>query len=303
MTPDPESPSTGPTEPASTEPSQVEPEFSITVETAEPPKKRGALRDLLAILVTTRLVWFASITAAVVLTVSRFHASTGEYRQLMQLAETPGTVLSRVLTLMRHLGIAARLDAAMGPVADHIYWFVSSLVLFMVIPLLAAAVVPGIRIRELGVGTGDWRYGLKAFLLLYCIMLPFVVAASFSPTFVGQYPMSAGAATSWRALISYQAAYYAYFIGWEFVYRGLLCVALYPQLGAPVILLSAIPFGVMHAGKPELEAFGSIVAAIALGAVAVRARSFWYGALLHSAVAGTMDALALTQTHRWPKTW
>lgn len=244
-----------------------------------------------SLLKADRVVWFAGLTAAVVLTVSRYHATTGEYRRAIgPMLFAPGRKLEGLLEL---LGLA--------PIAEHLYWFWGSAFLFFVLPMIAASLVPGVKTRELGAGLGDWRYGLKATAFLYFFMLPLVVAASFTPAFAGQYPMARAAATSVWALASYEVSYGVYFVGWEFVYRGLLCVALYPRLGASALVLQAIPFAVMHGGKPELEAYGSILAALALGVVAVRARSFWYGALLHTLVAVTMDLLALAQTGRLPK--
>jgi hypothetical protein len=49
----------------------------------------------------------------------------------------------------------------------------------------------------------------------------------------------------------------------------------------------------MHVGKPGPEAIGSIVAGIALGIIALRNRSFIPGAILHWAVAVTLDLFAL----------
>lgn len=225
------------------------------------------------------------------LTVSRYHATTGEYRRLVRpMVAGDGTLLGRIFEL-----------PAFAPIIEHLYWFWGSAFLFFVVPMALAVLTPGVKVRELGAGLGDWRYGLKATALLYFLMLPFVLAASFTPAFAGQYPMARAAATSLWTLGCYELSYGVYFVGWEFVYRGLLCVALYPRLGASALILQAIPFAVMHGGKPELEAYGSIIAALALGVVAVRARSFWYGALLHTLVAVTMDVLALAQTGRLPK--
>jgi hypothetical protein len=275
------------------------------VEPAAPPlaSEPAVAQQHIAILKADRTTWFVTVTAAIVLTASRYHASTGEYQELAgKFAKRGGLYAVAAQTL--HLPRTAQwLAVATGPIADYIYWFLSSLILFAALPLIAAAIIPGIRLREFGLGAGDWRYGLKAFAFLYLVMLPFVVGASYTATFAGQYPMCGGATSGWHALVIYECCYAAYFIGWEFVYRGLLCNGLYPRIGAAVILLQTIPFAVMHAGKPEAESFGAIIAGIALGTIAVRARSFWYGVGLHAAVAMTMDALAMTHAHKWPKSW
>jgi membrane protease YdiL (CAAX protease family) len=66
-----------------------------------------------------------------------------------------------------------------------------------------------------------------------------------------------------------------------------------PKWGrGPAILVQVMPFAVMHLGKAELETLGSIIAAIALGILSVRTRSFLYGALIHATVAIWMDWLA-----------
>ncbi len=261
------------------------------------------VRTYLRLLEADRTTWFVCLTSAIVLTISRYHATTGEYDTIAGHFARRGGLFAAAAEAA-HLPAAAKwLAAATSSTAEYLYWFLSSVVLFAVLPLIAAAVTPGIRSREFGIGPGDWRYGLKAAGFLYAFMLPFVIGASFTHAFSTEYPMCAGATNNWRALLIYEACYAAYFIGWEFVYRGLLCNGLYSRYGAVVILLQAIPFAVMHAGKPEPESYGAIVAAIALGVIAVRARSFWYGALLHSAVAATMDALAMTHTHRWPRHW
>lgn len=256
------------------------------------------------LLAADRTVVCASLIAAVVLTASRYHLTTSEYNRTFGTHRDVGGLFTVLTRSVFGEGPATWwVKHATSAIPEYLWWFLGSTFLFLLVPLLVAALTPGVRIRELGLGLGDWRYGLKVTGVLFAVMLPFVVGASLTGTFSKHYPLAGGAATNGTALLLYELSYAAYFVAWEFVYRGLLCVGLYPRIGAAVIYLHAIPFAVMHGGKPEAEAFGSIVAALALGVVAVRARSFWYGALLHTLVAWTMDVLALTWTHRWPTNW
>jgi hypothetical protein len=252
-----------------------------------------------------RLTWFAAMLAAFALTASRYHASVGEYHALAtrEVQQEGGLFVAAVRAVVGDGRLADAVAHATGPIAEYVYWFWSALLLFLVLPLVLARLVPGVRGTDFGTGIGDWRFGLKAAGLLYLVMLPFVVVASGTAAFQGQYPMSHGAQSNLAALLAFELSYAAYFIGWEFMNRGLLCVGLYPRLGAAAILLHTIPFAVMHAGKPEPEAYGSIIAGIALGALAVRTRSFWYGALLHAGVAFTMDMLSLSRSGRFPGAW
>ena len=93
--------------------------------------------------------------------------------------------------------------------------------------------------------------------------------------------------------MTYEAAYFAYFIAWEFLFRGWMVHGVVPKWGrGPAILAQMAPFAVMHLGKAELEALGSIIAGLALGILALRTRSFWYGAMIHGVVAVFMDWLS-----------
>lgn len=173
-----------------------------------------------------------------------------------------------------------------------LWWFGASGFLFLAVPCAAAALTPGIRLRNLGTGAGDWRFGLGAAVLLLGIMLPVVFIAARSPQFQGSYPLAGGATKDRAHFVVYEAAYASYFVAWEFLYRGYLLFSLERKIGNLAIVVQTIPFALLHLGKPELEALGSVVAGLALGIVALRARSFWYGALIHITVALTMDLRA-----------
>ena len=57
--------------------------------------------------------------------------------------------------------------------------------------------------------------------------------------------------------------------------------------------LLSIGFGIMHIGKPMPEVYGSFIAGLALGWLAVRARSFYPCFLLHWAISITFDLLTI----------
>ena len=94
----------------------------------------------------------------------------------------------------------------------------------------------------------------------------------------------------WDLFLLYEAGLLVYFIGWEFIWRGYMLFGLEKHTGAPIaVLIQMIPFVVLHFGKPLPETIGSIIAAIALGALSIRVRSFWYCVLIHWSVMFTID--------------
>lgn len=185
----------------------------------------------------------------------------------------------------------------------YFWWFLSSAVFYLALPLLLSTATRGSFTRGYGLGLGDWRAGCKITLLFLAVMLPIVAVAAQFDTFSKHYPLAGRAAYTLSTkpeaartlglFLAYEAAYCAYFISWEFFFRGWMLNGLLKAWGrGPALLAQMVPFAVMHLGKPEPEAIGSIVAGIALGVLALRTRSFWYGAILHAAIAVTMDVLA-----------
>jgi len=186
----------------------------------------------------------------------------------------------------------------------YFYWFGASFFLYLVLPLLISVATRGSFHRKYGLGIGDWRAGLLISALFLIVMLPAVYVASKMDSFKGIYPLAgAGAYTlkvegkpdeiSWKLFAIYELGYLFYFIGWEFFFRGWMLNGLLPKLGRTgALLLPIAPFAVMHLGKAELEALGSIIAGLALGILALRTRSFWYGAMIHGVVAMWMDWLS-----------
>jgi membrane protease YdiL (CAAX protease family) len=208
--------------------------------------------------------------AAALFVVSHYQGNTGTWPRLAQ-----------------HL---PDLGAAAG-IASHLYWF-GATVLFLALAPLAVLWLLGEPFAEYGLGAGHWRLGLRLAALLLALMLPVVLVASRVPAFADHYPLAGAAASSLRLFAVYEAGYALYFVAWEMMFRSFLLFGLYRRVGLAAVYVQALPFALLHFGKPEAEALGSIVAAVALGYLALRTRSFWWGALLHAGVAFSMDVAA-----------
>ena len=177
---------------------------------------------------------------------------------------------------------------------------------YLFIPLIAIAVLlavtaifprtkkvlPQHRLADFGFRIGIWP-GWRDALIFLGIMVPFVVFAVFQKDFSRMYPLADIARTSLTWFIIWEALHLLHMFGWEFLNRGFLLFGLEKKMGYWAILATAVPFALLHLGKPELEAYGSFIAAIALGWVALRTRSFLPGVLLHWSVAFTLDVLAI----------
>jgi membrane protease YdiL (CAAX protease family) len=165
--------------------------------------------------------------------------------------------------------------------------FYLSLPLLSLILLRLSPAKVGFSLRR----PGSW---LRDIGLLYLVMLPLVYLASRQAGFQRSYPFFAFERLGLTSLLLGLGIRAVGMFAWEFACRGYLLFGFERRVGGPAaIAIQAIPFAVMHVGKPAPEAIGSVVAGIVLGIIALRNRSFIPGAILHWSVAATLDLFAL----------
>lgn len=133
---------------------------------------------------------------------------------------------------------------------------------------------------------------------LFLIMVPFVVFVAFTDSFQSTYPFYQHADRSAFDFIAWSLIYAAQFFALEFFYRGFLIHGLRHRFGVYSILISMIPYVMIHFGKPLPETLGSIVAGIALGAISYHYRSVWPAIALHVSIAFSMDLFSLSAQGR-----
>lgn len=177
------------------------------------------------------------------------------------------------------------------PLLPYYYWFLSSPIMLMFIPLLSVKLIFKERVREWGVGFGKKRFGLTFVIAAYVLMIPVLFVVSKMSSFQGKYPLCEFALTNWKFFVTYEIAYGIYMLAWEFIFRGYMLFGMERALGSYTIFVQMIPFAIMHSAKPLPEALGAIFTGILLGVVALYTRSFLYGVILHYVVAMTMDVI------------
>jgi len=151
----------------------------------------------------------------------------------------------------------------------------------------------GFRIR--GFFGHLWIYG--ACLL---VVVPVMLLVATQPDFGTYYPFYKQSSRSWQDFLMWEAIYFLQFLSLEMFFRGFIVGALRKTLGSAAIFAMAVPYCMIHYGKPYLEAQGAIVAGIVLGSLAMRTRSIYAGFLVHITVAGMMDTLALWRRDALP---
>lgn len=185
-------------------------------------------------------------------------------------------------------------------------WWVAARILgYVVVPLIVwklsfkrdSILDMGLRVK--GLFSHLWIYGL-------CLSVVFFAMAILSQQkdFLSYYPFYKLASRSWFDLWAWEAMYGLQFFALEFYFRGFLLSALRKTMGSAAIFAIAVPYCMIHFGKPYLEANGAIIAGIVLGSLAMQTKSVYAGFLVHITVAGLMDYYALVARHGLPtKFW
>lgn len=198
------------------------------------------------------------------------------------------------------------------------YWdsfIVGNLVLLFFVPMLSIILV-GEEPAEMGFCIGDSRKVRLATLLLFAGVAVLMIFASRRPDYQSYYPIFRHfghfpmldrfchaqfyvpfVESDIKALLYGWITYGMYMFCWEFFFRGYLLFGLFRTIGWPAVIVQAIIFGILHLGKPTSEVALSFGAGIILGVLALRAKSFLPGFLLHWVAFITMDLLVIVQRH------
>jgi membrane protease YdiL (CAAX protease family) len=175
---------------------------------------------------------------------------------------------------------------------EYLYWFFGDFLTFFLLPFVIIKFLFKDRISEYGLKLGDYRTGLLISLIFLCIMIPVVWFASSFAQFGSTYPHLADAKKLWPVFFAFEFGMIVYMFAWEFIWRGFMLFGLEKKFGYYAVLIQTIPFVILHNGKPMLETFGSIIAGIALGILALRTRSILYCVATHYGVMFSIDFIS-----------
>ncbi len=148
-------------------------------------------------------------------------------------------------------------------------------------------------LRDTGTGWGDQTRFLWVFAAAFAALLPLIWWAGQEEAYQTTYPFFFYARFGVQYLALWWLFYGLYYIGVEYFFRGFLLFGLEARFGSSAVLISVIPYVMIHFSKPATEVIGSALAGILLGYMALRSRSIWGGFFLHWLVGMAMDAMSI----------
>jgi len=190
------------------------------------------------------------------------------------------------------------------PIVPFMYFATMGTLLRLVIPLIAQRWLFGRRPADLGfpVGRGHREGAVPGigwvYVALFLGMFPLLTIVAQTPPFQAKYPLARDLIDPdggiwWVHLLVFQGFYFLVFLSGEGFWRGYLTFGTEKDLGLYGLAFMAVPYVTAHFGKPFSETLGAIAAGTALGFLALRHRSIWWGVALHYAVALSMDLLSI----------
>jgi membrane protease YdiL (CAAX protease family) len=243
---------------------------------------------------TDRKMVLVFVTAPIALTCGNFLSDGSRPEWLETILRTAGL---HALASRLHDGMLVSAHRDWNQLA---FWAVVVIASYVIPPVLVIRFVLREHVRDYGLRIRGILPHLRAYAVLYAVAAPLIVAASFTASFQDRYPFFHPAAghSLWPYLYAWWLLYWLQFCALEFFFRGFLLHGLAPRLGWAAIFAMALPYNMLHYGKPMPEALAAIVGGIVLGSLSLKTRSVWWGAVLHISIAFTMDVCALTHAGR-----
>lgn len=174
-------------------------------------------------------------------------------------------------------------------------WGVVNVAGYILLPWIAVRFVLRERFADFGLSTSGLRSGWRPYAWLFGLSVPFVVVASFLPSFQAKYPfygLGPGEAP-WPWFVAWWAIYAVQFLGVELFFRGFMVHGLAARFGVGAVFVMIVPYVMIHFTKPLFEALAALVGGTVLGFLSLKTGSIWWGVAVHVGIALVMDVLAL----------
>lgn len=181
-------------------------------------------------------------------------------------------------------------------IADIDYWKIiyhnfMPFLLFFCIGLIYTKFVLKCSPKEFGLKGGNYKLGF-IFMGIATLVVPVLALCTvLSKSMVSTYPLvNFNTYSSWWQIGLYFISYIAYYIGWEYLFRGIALFGTSKKtsiLGA--ILLTTLVSSIIHTsiagfGKPMIETLSAIPAGLIFGYITSKTNSIYYSLFIHALV-------------------
>ena len=186
-------------------------------------------------------------------------------------------------------------------VADLNYWKIiyhnfMAFILFFVIGLFFTKFILKTSPKYFYLQSGNWKTGLKLIGIATIIVPLIALTTLFDKEMTNTYPLiDFKTYSAWWQILLYFLSYLAYYVGWEYLFRGILLKSSEKNLGIiGAILLTTLISSIIHTsiadfGKPMIETLSAIPAGLIFGYITTKTNSLLYSLYIHMLVGFLTD--------------
>lgn len=182
----------------------------------------------------------------------------------------------------------------------NILWWSKNVIfvlpIIIIMKLLFDKKIPGLY------GLCRGKQHIKAYLWLYIIIIPLLIAVSFTPQFRSYYPI--GKVWNYDGLFGnsmiiniliFELFYIVNFIMVELIFRGTFVIGLGKNILHHAVLPMVTIYVALHFGKPIFETISAIFGGFFLGAIAYQSKHIWGGVFIHIGIAVFIEIIRITE--------
>lgn len=151
------------------------------------------------------------------------------------------------------------------------------------------------KTTQFGLSKGNAKLGLKLCALATIVVPIIALTTVFDSGMTSTYPLVDLANLSWHLIALYYISYLLYYVGWEYLFRGLGLFATEKKLGIMgAVLFTTLISAIVHTsiggfGKPMIETLSAIPAGIIFALIAYSTHSIWYTVYIHFIIGALTD--------------
>lgn len=175
-----------------------------------------------------------------------------------------------------------------------IYHNLSAFVLFFALGMIFTKLQKQ-KLKEVGMGVGKWKVGLILCAIATLVVPLLGLSTTLDAEMSATYPMIDFNCEAWQ-LVLYFASYIMYYIGWEFLFRGMGIFNLEKGGVSPLsaILITTLISALIHTsiggfGKPMIETLSAIPAGLIFGYITYVTKSIYYSLYMHILIGISTD--------------
>lgn len=171
-----------------------------------------------------------------------------------------------------------------------IYHNIMAFVLFFCFGSIFTKFILKQNLKNFGLNVGNYKLGLKLCLIALPICALCGLSCVLDTDMSSMYPLVDFGACTWWQIAIYFCSYFLYYIGWEYLFRGILYFGSEQKCGVLCsILITTLISALIHTsiagfGKPMIETLSAIPAGLIFGYVTSKTRSINYSLIIHAMV-------------------